>query len=188
MPSFQFMTLPFLQPASGVMLSLTGTPLYIMPVLEEVAPRVHVRHRLAVIADLVVVGRAAVGDVVRGSAEQAVRVHVGSRDLRHRRRQRHDDPVPDEPDGAAHLLRRDQVRGALVVLGAPLAPRLELLPPLFVLGSQRRRVGGRRRSGRLGLSAPAAGACARSWNPPATPASTSAIPRAIDFTRPIAPP
>ena len=31
MPSFQFMTLPFLHPVSGVRLSFTGTPLYIWP-------------------------------------------------------------------------------------------------------------------------------------------------------------
>ena len=31
MPSFQFITLPFLHPASGVMLSFTGMPLYIWP-------------------------------------------------------------------------------------------------------------------------------------------------------------
>ena len=153
MPSFQFMMLPFAQPALGRDVARHGHAVVHHPVLEEVAPRVHVRHGEPVIAHRVVVRRAAVGDVVRRAAEQPVRVHVGRGHLRHRRRQRHDDPVSDEPDGAQHLLRRNQVRGALVVLGAPPAPRLELLPPLFVLSSKGGRVGGRCRGGRLGLRA-----------------------------------
>ena len=121
---------------------LHGHAVIHLPVLEEVAPRVDVRHRLAVIAHLVIVRRAAIGDGVRGSLENPVGVDVGGDLLRLGMRERHYDPALRKLHGARDLLRRDEARRALGLLSdrCPLAPGLELRPPLLVLGSERRRI------------------------------------------------
>src|SRR5262249_5117931 len=113
-----------------------------LPVLEEVTPGVDVRDSLAVVAHLVVVGRADIGDGVGGAAKEASGRYVGGSNLRLGGRGRHDDPAFPKPPCARDLLRRDQVGGAFGLLSdrSPLAPGLELGPPLLILRAQRRRV------------------------------------------------
>ncbi len=120
-----------------------------LPVLEEVAPGVDVRDGLAVIAHLVVVGRAGIGDGVGHAVEDAGREDVGGGDLRLGVGERHHDAVLHELVGVEHLLGRDEARRALGLLAdrRPAAPGLELGAPLLVLGAQRRGV---RRCGRRG--------------------------------------
>ena len=93
---------------------LHGNAVVHQPVLEEVAPRIDVRDGLSVIADLVVVGRTAVGNGVGHAMEDAGRADVGRDHLRFRVGERHDDAVPDQAQGAGHLLRRDQIGRASV--------------------------------------------------------------------------
>ena len=111
-----------------------------LPVLEEVAPGVDMRHGLPVVAHLIVVGCAALGDHVGDPVEDAGRADVGSDRLRLRMGERHDGPVAHQPHGACNLLGRDEIRGALRFLPerCPPAPGLELGPPLVVLGTQQR--------------------------------------------------
>ena len=116
MPSFQFITLPLMHPLSGVRLSFTGTPLYICPFSKKWHQRVDVRDRLAVVAHLVVVRRAAVGDGVGDAVENAGGADVGGDRLRLGMRERHHDPALDQLHRAGDLLRRDQVRRALGLL------------------------------------------------------------------------
>src|SRR5438876_3058134 len=80
--------------------------------------------------------------------EDTIRANIGRHHLRLGRRERHDDPALDQFHGTQDFLRRNEIRGALVVVGSPLPPGLVVLPPLLVLGAHRRSVSrsGQRRS------------------------------------------
>ena len=119
---------------------LHGDAVVHLAVLEEVTPGIHVRHGLSVEADLVVVGRASVSDPVRDPVEDAIRANIGRHHLRLGRRERHDDPALDQFHGTQDFLRRNEVRGALVVVGSPFPPGFVVLPPLLVLSPHRRSV------------------------------------------------
>src|SRR5262249_26507380 len=108
----------------------------------EVAPRVDVRHRLAVVAHLIIVSRAAVGDRVRDTVEDALRADIGGDFLRLGMSERHDDAAAPPPERALNLLRRNEAGRACGLLShrRPLAPGLEFGAPLLVLRFERRGV------------------------------------------------
>ena len=70
-----------------------------LPVHEEVAERVGVAEREAVIADLIGVGRRVRPDAVRRAFEDLIRPDVGRLRLRHRAGHRHDDAAAHETRG-----------------------------------------------------------------------------------------
>src|SRR5207244_6228908 len=112
-------------------------------------PCIDLRHGLSLVADLIVVRRSSIGYRVRRSLEYAIRIDVGSGLLRLRMGERHDDPFLDQFHGFYDLVGGDQVRCALIVVRAPLAPGFEFRTPSLIVGAQRSGVRRSRRSAGL---------------------------------------
>ena len=88
---------------------LHGHAVVHLTVLEEVAPRVDVRHGQAVIADRIGIGRATFRNPVGRSAKQSVGADISRHLLRLICCQRDNGAALDQFDRVHHLLGRDQV-------------------------------------------------------------------------------